>query len=139
LKTVLTLFEDYLKLSQHANFESIIPALSENTPNRISDIIVSHLYLPLEEKQNFLETLNSLERIQRLKYVLENEIFRIHSKLKKEGKKPRRRGPIGEPGQKIFPSGMNFRKDDQPNEIAEMKEKLAKAKMPKDAEEKAKK
>lgn len=100
LKTVLTLFEDYLKLSQHANFESIIPALSENTPNRISDIIVSHLYLSLEEKQNFLETLNSLERIQRLKYVLENEIFKIHSKLKKEGKKPRRR-PMGEPGKKF--------------------------------------
>ena len=138
LKTVLTLFEDYLKLSQHANFESIIPALSENSPNRISDIIVSHLYLSLEEKQNFLETLNSLERIQRLKYVLENEIFKIHSKLKKEGKKPRRR-PMGEPGQKIFPSGMNFRKDDQPNEIAELKEKLAKAKMPHDAEEKANK
>jgi ATP-dependent Lon protease len=139
LKTVLVLFEDYLKLSQHANFESIIPALSENTPNRISDIIVSHLYLPLEEKQNFLETLNSLERIRRLKYVLENEIFKIHSKLKKDGKKTRRRSPIGSPGQKIFSSGMNFRKEEQPNEIAELKEKLSKAKMPKDAEEKANK
>ncbi len=139
LKTVLSLFEDYLKLSQHANFDSIIPALSENTPNRIADIIVSHLYLPLEEKQNFLETINTLERIQRLKYVLENEIFKIHTKLKKEGKKPRRRSAVKEPGQKIFPTGFNFKKEDQPNEIAELKEKLANAKMPKDAEEKAKK
>jgi len=139
LKMVLSLFEDYLKLSQHANFESIIPALSENTPNRIADIIVSHLYLPLEEKQNFLETINTLERIQRLKYVLENEIFKIHTKLKKEGKKPRRRSPVREPGQKVFPSGFNFKKEDQPNEIAELKEKLANAKMPKDAEEKANK
>lgn len=139
LKTVLTLFEDYLKLSQHANFESIIPALSENTPNRIADIIVSHLYLPLEEKQNFLETINTLERIQRLKYVLENEIFKIHTKLKKEGKKVRRRSPVKEPGQKIFPSGFSFKKEDQPNEIEELKEKLANAKMPKDAEDKANK
>ena len=139
LKTVLSLFEDYLKLSQHANFDSIIPALSENNPNRIADIIVSHLYLPLEEKQNFLETINTLERIQRLKYVIENEIFKIHTKLKKEGKKPRRRPPGKEPGQKIFPSGFNFKKEDQPNEIAELKEKLANAKMPKDAEEKANK
>jgi len=139
LKTVLSLFEDYLKLSQHANFDSIIPALSENNPNRIADIIVSHLYLPLEEKQNFLETINTLERIQRLKYVLENEIFKIHTKLKKEGKKPRRRPPGKEPGQKIFPSGFNFKKEDQPNEIAELKEKLKNAKMPKDAEEKANK
>ena len=139
LKTVLTLFEDYLKLSQHANFESIIPALNENTPNRIADIIVSHLYLPLDEKQNFLETINTLERIQRLKYVLENEIFKIHTKLKKEGKKIRRRLPVKEPGQKIFPSGFNFKKEDQPNEITELKEKLVNAKMPKDAEEKANK
>lgn len=139
LKTVLSLFEDYLKLSQHANFDSIIPALSENNPNRIADIIVSHLYLPLEEKQNFLETINTLERIQRLKYVLENEIFKIHTKLKKEGKKPRRRIPGKEPGQKIFPSGFNFKKEEQPNEIAELKEKLTNAKMPKDAEEKANK
>jgi len=139
LKMVLSLFEDYLKLSQHANFESVIPALNENTPNRIADIIVSHLYLPLEEKQNFLETINTLERIQRLKYVLENEIFKIHTKLKKEGKKIRRRPPVKELGQKIFPSGFNFKKEDQPNEIAELKEKLANAKMPKDAEEKANK
>ena len=139
LKTVLSLFEDYLKLSQHANFESIIPALNENAPNRIADIIVSHLYLPLDEKQNFLETINTLERIQRLKYVLENEIFKIHTKLKKEGKKNRRRPLVKEPGQKIFPSGFNFKKEDQPNEIAELKEKLANAKMPKDAEEKANK
>ncbi|MGD8536922.1 MAG: LON peptidase substrate-binding domain-containing protein, partial [Candidatus Aminicenantes bacterium] len=49
LKRVLTLFEDYLKLSQNANFESIIPALKDNSPDRIADIISSHLYLPLEE------------------------------------------------------------------------------------------
>ena len=139
LNTVLSLFEDYLKLSQHANFESIIPALNENTPNRIADIIVSHLYLPLEEKQNFLETINTLERIQRLKYVLENEIFKIHTKLKKEGKKIRRKPPVKIPGQKIFPSGFNFKKEDQPNEIAELKEKVENAKMSNDAEEKASK
>ncbi len=139
LNNVLSLFEDYLKLSQHANFESIIPALNENTPNRIADIIVSHLYLPLEEKQNFLETINTLERIQRLKYVLENEIFKIHTKLKKEGKKIRRKPPVKIPGQKIFPSGFNFKKEDQPNEIAELKEKVENAKMSNDAEEKASK
>ncbi|HEB34648.1 MAG TPA: endopeptidase La, partial [Candidatus Aminicenantes bacterium] len=52
LKRVLTLFEDYLKLSQNANFESIIPAFRDNSPDRIADIISSHLYLHLEEKQN---------------------------------------------------------------------------------------
>ena len=44
LKNVLTLFEEYLKLSQHTNLEAIIPALRDNSPDRIADIISSHLY-----------------------------------------------------------------------------------------------
>jgi ATP-dependent Lon protease len=138
LKRVLVLFEDYLKLSQNANFESIIPALRDNSPGRISDIIASHLYLPLSEKQNLLETINSLERLQRLNFLLETEIFKIHSKLKKEGKKPGRlKSPFKGTGQKVFPTGINFKKEDQLNEIEELKQKVAKAKMPPDAEEKA--
>ncbi|MEE9390160.1 MAG: LON peptidase substrate-binding domain-containing protein, partial [Candidatus Aminicenantaceae bacterium] len=138
LKRVLVLFEDYLKLSQNANFGSIIPALMDNTPGRISDTIASHLYLPLSEKQNLLETINSLERLERLNVLLETEIFKIHSKLKKEGKKPGRlKIPFKDSGQKVFPAGMNFKKEDQLNEIEELKQKVAEAKMPPDAEEKA--
>jgi len=138
LKRVLTLFEDYLKISQNVSFESIIPALKDNNPDRIADIISSHLYLPLEEKQNLLETINSLERIRRLNYILENEIIKVHSKLRKEGKKPgRRKVPLRDAGQKVFPAGLSFKKEDQPNEIEELKQKVAECKMPKDAEEKA--
>jgi len=138
LKRVLTLFEDYLKLSQNVSFESIIPALKDNTPNRIADIISSHLYLPLEEKQNLLETINSLERMRRLNFVLENEILKIHSKLRKNGRKTSRgKIPFKESAQKVLPSGLTFKKEDQPNEIEELKEKVFKAKMPKDAEEKS--
>lgn len=138
LKRILALFEDYLKLSQNASFESIIPALRDNTPDRIADIIASHLYLSIEEKQNLLETVNSLERMRRLNYILENEILKIHSKLRKEGRKSgRRKVPFSQSSQKVLPSGLHLKKEDQPNEIEELKEKVAKAKMSKDAEEKA--
>ena len=138
IQRVLTLFEDYLKLSQNANFESIIPALKDNTPDRVADIISSHLYLPLEEKQNLLESISVQERIRRLNYLLENEILKVHTRLKKEGKKPgRKKITIKDTGQKILPMGLTFKKEDQPNEIEELKQKVAKAKMPKDAEEKA--
>ncbi|MFP4081529.1 MAG: endopeptidase La [Candidatus Aminicenantes bacterium] len=139
MKRVLTLFEDYLKLSQHSNFESIIPALRDNSPDRIADIISSHLYLSLDEKQNLLETINSQERMQRLNFILENEILKIHSKLRNEGKKRggRRKSPFGDQNKKIFPPGLGYKKEDQPNEIAELKRKVEKARMPKDAEEKA--
>ena len=138
LQRVLTLFEDYLKLSQNANFESIIPALKDNSPDRVADIISSHLYLPLEEKQNLLESISVQERIRRLNYLLENEILKVHSRLKKEGKKPgRKKITVKDTEQKVLPMGLTFKKEDQPNEIEELKQKVAKANMPKDAEEKA--
>jgi ATP-dependent Lon protease len=138
LKRVLALFEDYLKLNQNANIESIIPALRDTTPERISDIISSHLYLPLEEKQNLLETISPLERIRRLNYLLENEILKIHSKLRRDGFKHERQKISGKDSrQNIFPAGPGLRKEDQPNEIEELKQKVKRAHMPPDAEEKA--
>jgi ATP-dependent Lon protease len=141
LKRGLALFEDYLKLNQNANIESIIPALRDTTPERIADIISSHLYLPLEEKQNLLETINCLERLRRLNYLLENEILKIHSKLRREGPKGERQKIGGKDSrQNIFPPGANYgRKEDQPNEVEELRQKVKKAGMPPDAEEKANK
>jgi ATP-dependent Lon protease len=138
LKRVLALFEDYLKINQNSNIESIIPALRDTTPERITDIISSHLYLPLEEKQNLLETINCLERIRRLNYLLENEILKIHSKLRRDIKHDRLRVTTKDSRQpNLFPPGPNFRKEEQPNEIEELRQKVKKANMPADAEEKA--
>jgi ATP-dependent Lon protease len=140
LKNVLTLFEEYLKLSQHTNLEAIIPALRDNNPQRIADIISSHLYLPLEEKQNLLEIINTSERIRRLNFLLENEIIKIHSRLRKDDKKQgRRKIPFKDPSQKVFPPGLSVKKDDQPNEIEELRKKVLDSHMPSDAEEKANK
>jgi len=88
LKKVLLLFEEYLKLSQNTNFQTIIPALRDHTPDRIADIISSHLYLPLDEKQNLLETINSLERLRRLHFLLESEIVRLQTSPRKDGRSP---------------------------------------------------
>ncbi|MCX6568834.1 MAG: endopeptidase La [Candidatus Aminicenantes bacterium] len=143
LKRVLALFEDYLKLNQNTNLDSIIPALRENTPERISDIIASHVYMPLEEKQNLLETVNSFERLRRLNYVLENEILKIHTSFQKDPQRGAARRRTGSKDQPPGPKGgyppgsPNFRKEDQPNEVEELRQKVAKAKMPPDAEEKA--
>jgi len=139
LKKVLDLFEEYLKLSQNASFDSIIPALRDNSPGRVADIISSHLYISLEEKQNLLETINSNERIRRLMFVLENEILKIQAQTGKGGtRKTKKSPPFRSQKQKVFPSGLNMKsKEDQPNEIEELKAKVAEAGMPKEAEEKA--
>jgi len=136
LGVTLALFEDYLKLRKHASFNSIIPSLRENSPGRISDIIASHLYLSIDEKQNILEITNQIERLQRMNYILEGEILKIHSSLKRGGKIS---GHYKQSGTKVFPPGVNVKKQDKDNEIDEIRKKIVKAKMPKDAEEKAKK
>jgi len=134
LKKVLSLFEEYLKVNQNANLDSIIPALRENSTDRIADIISSHLYLPLEEKQNLLETLNTRERLNRLKFLLQESLVNF---IGREPGASRRRGGQKEPGQRTFIPGGQFKKEEQPNEIEDLKRKVNEAQMPPDAHEKA--
>ncbi|MCP2519023.1 endopeptidase La [SCandidatus Aminicenantes bacterium Aminicenantia_JdfR_composite] len=134
LQQVLGLFEEYVKISRNVNFESIIPALRDNTPERIADIIASHLYLPLEEKQNLLETVNPGERLRRLAFLLENELIRIRV----EGKGKKKVSPPGQDiKQKVFGRGFGMRRDDQYSEIEELRQKIEATPMPPDAKEKA--
>jgi len=140
LKRVLGLFEEYLKLNQNANLDSIIPALRDNTPDRVADIVASHVYLPLEEKQNLLETVNSGERLRRLNFVLENEILKIQASFGRGGTRPLARQKAmfnREAGGKSYPPGSGARKEDQSNEFEELRKKVARAKMSSDAEEKS--
>jgi ATP-dependent Lon protease len=136
LKRVLILFEEYLKINQNANFQSIIPALRDHSPERIADIISSHLFVPLEEKQNLLETVHAGERLNRLDYLLHHEINRIQAGMRR---KSGRTGETGrrEGGTTVFQSGV--KKDDQANELEELKKKVLEAQMPPDALEKARK
>jgi ATP-dependent Lon protease len=136
LKKVLSLFEEYLKVNQNANLDSIIPALRENSTDRIADIISSHLYLPLEEKQNLLETVNTGERLRRLKFLLQESLVNSMSR-ETATSATRRRGGAKDSGQRTFVPGGQFRKEEQPNEIEELRKKVAEAQMPVDAQEKA--
>jgi ATP-dependent Lon protease len=144
LKRVLPLFEEYLKLNQNTNVQAIIPALREHTPDRIADIISSHLYLPLDEKQNLLETINSLERLRRIQILLESEIYRLQTSSRKDGRGAggaKRKSPLGSGSPGVFtPGGAPVsKKEDQASEIEELRKKTAAAKMPADADEKARK
>ncbi|MCX6561843.1 MAG: endopeptidase La [Candidatus Aminicenantes bacterium] len=138
LRQVLPMFEEYLKFNQNANVQAIIPALREHTPDRIADIISSHLYLPLDEKQNLLETINSLERLRRLRFLLESEIYRLQSSSRKDGRAGGKRKTAFTPGGSgSLPPGA--KRDEPASEVEELRKKVAAAKMPPDAAEKSRK
>lgn len=138
LQRLLALFEEYLRLNQTANLDSIIPALRDNTVERITDIVASQIFIPVDEKQNLLETFNAIQRLRRLNYLLENELIRLQSSFEKDTQQRsgRRRPTIG---QKTYSAGQpQFRgKDDQAGEIEELRQKVAQANMPVEAQEKA--
>lgn len=111
LKRVILLFEEYLKVNQNANFQSIIPALRDHSPERIADIISSHMFIPLEEKQNLLETVQAGERLNRLDFLLQHEINRIQAGLRRKNGKSGQSGRRTEGGTTVFQSG--GKKEDQ--------------------------
>jgi ATP-dependent Lon protease len=137
LGQVLPLFEEYLKFNPSANVQAILPALREHSPDRIADIVSSHLFLPVDEKQNLLETINSLERLRRLRFLLESEIYRLQASRRKDG-----RAAAGTGKRKaVFTPGASAgaKKEEQAGEVEELRKKVAAAKMPPDAAEKARK
>ena len=136
LKKVLALFEEYLKINHSASLDSMIPAIRENSTDRIADIIASNLYLPLEEKQNLLETVNTRERLRRLKFLLQESLENMPGR-EVQSSSSRRKVSAREMGQKTFIPGSQFRKEEQPNEIEELRKKVYEAQMTADAQDKA--
>ncbi|MGB7621596.1 MAG: LON peptidase substrate-binding domain-containing protein, partial [Terriglobia bacterium] len=50
-----SLFEQYVKLSQNLNYETMIAAVKVDDPQKLADTIAANLSIPIEEKQQLLE------------------------------------------------------------------------------------
>lgn len=129
IQNLLKLFEEYVKHTQVVNFESILPSMRENDPEKIADIVASHLQISTTEKQNLLETINPIERILRLQHLIEVELSR--SSGRRADKKAR--GKIRPQG----PFEREQRPRDEQSEIEELRRRIEEADMPEDARNKA--
>src|SRR5476649_1016147 len=49
---VVTLFEQYIKLSNNLQYDAMIAAVRVEDPSRLADTIAAHLQVGIEEKQN---------------------------------------------------------------------------------------
>jgi len=129
IQNLLRLFEEYVKHTQVVNFESILPSMRENDPEKIADIVASHLQIPTIEKQNLLETINPIERILRLQHLIETELSRG------TGKRTERKGKGRTKAPGLFEREQKPR--DEQSEIEELRRKIEEADMPDDARNKA--
>src|SRR6266480_4039003 len=138
---VVSLFEQYVKLSNNLHYDAMIAAVRVDDPGKLADTIAAHLLVGVDEKQNLLEIISPLERLNRIAGILEIEVDklqvdrRIQSRVKKQMEKAQKEYYLNEK-MKAIQKELG-RKDEKGNEVDELKKKIEQSKMPKDVEEKA--
>src|SRR4029450_3223609 len=138
---VVSLFEQYIKLSNNLNYDAMIAAVRVDDAGKLADTISAHLVVGVDEKQNLLEIISPLERLNRLAGPLEIEVDnpqadpRIQSRVKKQMEKAQKEYYLNEK-MKAIQKELG-RKDEKGNEVDELKKKIEQAKLPEEVEEKA--
>ena len=141
MSRVVSQFEQYVKLSNNLHYDAMIAAVRVDDPSKLADTIAAHLLVGVDEKQNLLEIMSPLERLNRIASLLESEVDklqvdrRIQSRVKKQMEKAQKEYYLNEK-MKAIQKELG-RKDDKGNEIEELKKKIEQSRMPKDVEEKA--
>src|SRR5213083_400914 len=72
------LYEQFIQRSQSLNYDTMIAAARVDDPARLSDTIAANLQLPVDEKQDLLETVDPLERLNRIGDILEIELEKLN-------------------------------------------------------------
>jgi ATP-dependent Lon protease len=140
-RVVLDEFQKHVKLNKKIPPETIMSISEIENAGRLADIIAAHIFLKNDEKQELLEIQNLKKRLEKISIALkrENEILEIEKKIQWQVKgqleKSQREYYLSEQLKAIQKELGKV--DSSYNEIEELKSKIKKAKMPKDAEEKA--
>ncbi|MEZ5293843.1 MAG: endopeptidase La, partial [Vicinamibacterales bacterium] len=141
MSRVVALFEQYVKLSNNLHYDAMIAAVKVDDPGKLADTIAAHLLVGVDEKQNLLEIISPLERLNRIAGILDAEVDklqvdrRIQSRVKKQMEKAQKEYYLNEK-MKAIQKELG-RKDDKGNETDDLKKKIEQARMPKDVAEKA--
>jgi len=136
---VTSLFEQYVKLSQSLNYDTMIAAVRVEDPSKLSDAIAANLQIPVEEKQELLELFEPLERLNRIADILEVETEKlnvdrsINTRVKRQMERAQKEYYLNEKLkaiQKELGRG-------EANEIEQLKKKIETSGMPEGPQEKA--
>jgi len=139
VQKVTNLYEQFIKLSQSLNYDTMIAAARVDDPSRLSDTIAANLQLPVDEKQDLLETADPLERLNRVADILEIELEKlnvdrnINTRVKRQMERAQKEYYLNE---KLKAIQKELGRGEK-NESEELKKKIDSAGMPKDVHEKA--
>jgi ATP-dependent Lon protease len=136
---VTTLFEQYVKLSQNLNYETMVAAIRVDDPGKLADTVGANLQLTIEEKQELLEIFDPIDRLTRVAEMLDIEIEKlnvdrtIQGRVKRQMEKAQKEYYLNE---KIKAIQKELGRGEK-SEIDELKKRIEMSGMTKDGSEKA--
>jgi len=136
---VTSLFEQYVKLSQNLNYETMVAAIRVDDPGKLADTVGANLQLTIEEKQELLEIFDPIDRLTRVAEMLDIEIEKlsvdrtIQGRVKRQMEKAQKEYYLNE---KIKAIQKELGRGEK-SEIDELKKRIEMSGMTKDATEKA--
>jgi ATP-dependent Lon protease len=139
VQRVTSLFEQYVKLSQSLNYDTMIAAIKVDEIGKFTDTIAANLNVSIEEKQELLEIFDPVDRLTRLADILDVEIEKlnvdrtIQGRVKRQMERAQREYYLNE---KIKAIQKELGRNEK-NELEELKKKIETAGMTKDALEHA--
>ena len=139
VQRVTSLFEQYVKLQQSLNYETMIAAVRTDEHSKLADTIAANLQLEIPEKQAILDVFDPAERLTVLATVLEVEIEKlnmdrsIQSRVKRQMERAQKEYYLNE---KIKAIQKELGRGEK-SEIDELKKRIEMSGMAKDGLEKA--
>ncbi len=130
------LFQKIVDLSPYLTSEHRVMVLNTDDPSKLVDIIASQINFSVSEKQEILETADVVKRLEKVHYLLNKEMqvlelgSKIQSEVQGELNKTQRQYYLREQLKAIKKELGEY--EDESTEIEDLRERLAKIKMPKE-------
>src|SRR5271166_5760245 len=139
VQRVTSLFEQYVKLQQSLNYETMIAAVRTDEPAKLADTIAANLQLEIAEKQMILDVFDPSERLSMIADVLDVEIEKLNmdrsvqSRVKRQMERAQKEYYLNE---KIKAIQKELGRGEK-SEFDELKRKIETSGMPKEVFDKA--
>ncbi len=141
MRSLVSLFEQYVKLNRKIPPELLTTLAGIEDPSRLADTVAAHLAIRLEEKQVLLEMGSPRRRMEHLMALVEGEIDvlqlekRIRGRVKTQMEKSQREYYLTEQMKAIQKELGDM--EDAPNDLEDLANRIEESGMPKEAEKKA--
>jgi len=141
VRSLKTTFENYVKLNKRIPPEMLMSVNTIEDPSRLADLVVAHLNLRVDDKQEILEIQEPSKRLEKLLQLMQGEIEilqverRIRSRVKKQMERSQKEYYLNEQMQAIQKE--LGEKDEFKAELQAIEKQIRTKLMSKEAKEKA--